>query len=278
MLSNYSSSPTTDDIIFGSSSKPDEKRTDHGKKVQGNNVLPHLIGHSNSKKMLSDSKLNIKSEEAEEHNFTPTADIILGSSSKPDKKRTDHVEKFKGSNVLPHVIGHSNKKKMLSYSNLKIKSEEVEEHNFTPTADDIILGSSSKPDKKRTDHDEKVKAHHPSLMKREQIMVKRSRKDSSSDAVKDAAGFSLGKSDLNVGGNEEVRQYDSTAADKNKTLKSSLSTEGKGNVPKTYEPANAIVKGSSADASRHATGFKRRANDSDSEIGAFRQAGSGNPD
>ena len=78
MLSNYNSSPTTDDIILGSSSKPEKKRTDPGEKVQGNNVLPHLIGHSNSKKMLSDSKLKIKSEEVEEHNFTPTADIILG--------------------------------------------------------------------------------------------------------------------------------------------------------------------------------------------------------
>ncbi|KAF3951367.1 hypothetical protein CMV_022972 [Castanea mollissima] len=153
---------------------------------------------------------------------------------------------------------------MLSDSNLKNMSEE--EHNSTPTVYDIILDSSSKPDEKRTDHGEKVK---PAIT---------IGKDSSSDAVQDAAGFSFGKSDLNVSENEEVRQYDSTAADQNKTLNSSSSPEGKGNVPKTDEPANAIVKGSSAEASRHATGFNRRENDSDSEIGAFRQAGSGNPD
>jgi hypothetical protein len=49
----------------------------------------------------------------------------------------------------------------LSDSNLKIKSEVVEEYNSTPTADDIILGSSSKPDEKRTDHGEKVKVLPP---------------------------------------------------------------------------------------------------------------------
>lgn len=65
-------------------------------------------------------------------------------------------------------------------------------------------------------------------------------KDSSSDAVKDAAGFSFGKNDLNVSGNEEVRQYDSTAADKNKTLNSSSSPEGKGNVPKIDEVLEAL--------------------------------------
>ena len=44
---------------------------------------------------------------------------------------------------------------------MKITSEEVEEHNSTPTADDIILGSSSKPDEKRTDHSEMVKVLPP---------------------------------------------------------------------------------------------------------------------
>ena len=48
-------------------------------------------------------------------------------------------------NVSPNAIGHSNKKKMLS------------DYNSSPTADDIILGSSSKPEEKRTDHGEKVK-------------------------------------------------------------------------------------------------------------------------
>ena len=48
-------------------------------------------------------------------------------------------------NVSPNAIGHSNKKKMLSND------------NSSPTADDIILGSSSKPEEKRTDHGEKVK-------------------------------------------------------------------------------------------------------------------------
>ena len=48
-------------------------------------------------------------------------------------------------NVSPYAIGHSNKKKMLS------------DYNSSPTADDIILGSSSKPEEKRTDHGEKVK-------------------------------------------------------------------------------------------------------------------------
>ena len=64
-------------------------------------------------------------------------------------------------NVSPHAIGHSNKKKMLSESNLKIKNGEVEEHNFTPMADDIILGSSFKPDKKSTHHGERVKVLPP---------------------------------------------------------------------------------------------------------------------
>ncbi|XP_023885762.2 uncharacterized protein LOC111997862 isoform X5 [Quercus suber] len=269
----HNSTPTVYDIILDSSSKLDEKRTDHGEnakpaeiavKNSRKNVSPHAIGHSNKKKMLSDSNLKIKNGEVEEHNFTPMADdIILGSSFKPDKKRTRHGEKVKpaktvmknsSKNVSPYAVGHSNKKKMLS------------DHNSSPKADDIILGSSSKPEEKRTDHGEKVK---PAIT---------IGKDSSSDAVKDAAGFSFGISDLNVSGNEEVRQYDSTAADKNKTLNSSSSPEGKGNVPKTDEPANAIVKGSSAEASRHATGFNRRENDSDSEIGTFRQAGSGNPD
>ena len=62
-----------------------------------------------------------------------------------------HGEKVKGNNVLPHAIGHSNKKKMLSDSNLKNKSEEVVEHNSTPTVYDIILDSSSKPDEQGTD-------------------------------------------------------------------------------------------------------------------------------
>ncbi|XP_030926991.1 uncharacterized protein LOC115953476 isoform X2 [Quercus lobata] len=270
----HNSTPTVYDIILDSSSKPDEKRTDHGENVKPaeiavknsrKNVSPHAIGHSNKKKMLSESNLKIKNGEVEEHNFTPMADdIILGSSFKPDKKSTHHGERVKpakivmknsSKNVSPYAIGHSNKKKMLS------------DYNSSPTADDIILGSSSKPEEKRTDHGEKVKP------------ATTIRKDSSSDAVKDAAGFSFGKSDLNVCGNE-VRQYDSTAADKNKTLNSSSSPEGKENIPKTDEPANAIVKGSSAQASRHATGFNRRENDSDSdsEIGAFRQAGGGNPD
>ncbi|KAK4580733.1 hypothetical protein RGQ29_024400 [Quercus rubra] len=333
--SNYNSGPTADDIILGSSSKPTKKRTDHGEKVKGNNVLPHAIGHSNKKKMLSDSNSKNKSEEVVEHNSTPTVyDIILDSSSKPDEKGTDHGENVKPAEIAVknsrkivsnHAIGHSNKKKMLSDSNLKIKNEEIEEHNFTPMADDIILGSSFKPDKKRTHHGDRVKPAkivmknssknvspnaigHSNKKKMlsddnssptaDDIILGSSSKpeekrtdhgekvkpaitigkDSSSDAVKDAAGFSFGKNDLNVSGNEEVRQYDSTAADKNKTLNSSSSPEGKGNVPKTDEPANAIVKGSSAEASRHATGFNRRENDSDSEIGAFRQAGSGNPD
>ncbi|XP_075637255.1 uncharacterized protein LOC142609537 isoform X2 [Castanea sativa] len=331
--SDYNSGPTADDIILGSSSKPTKKRTDHGEKVKGNNVLSHTIGHCNKKKMLSDS--NLKNMSEEEHNSTPTVyDIILDSSSKPDEKRTDHGEKVKPAelavknsrkNVSPHAIGHSNKKKMLSNSNLKIANEEVEEHNFTPLAGDIILGSSIKPEKKRTHHCERVKPakivmknssknvspyaighsnkkkmlgdYYSSPTADDIILGSSSKpeekrtdhgekvkpaitigKDSSSDAVQDAAGFSFGKSDLNVSENEEVRQYDSTAADQNKTLNSSSSPEGKGNVPKTDEPANAIVKGSSAEASRHATGFNRRENDSDSEIGAFRQAGSGNPD
>ena len=112
-------------------------------KNSSKNVSSHAIGHSNKKS---------------NYNSGPTADdIILGSSSKPTKKRTDHVEKVKGNNVLPHAIGHSNKKKMLSDSNLKNKSEEVVEHNSTPTVYDIILDSSSKPDEKGTDHGENVK-------------------------------------------------------------------------------------------------------------------------
>ena len=47
---------------------------------------------------------------------------------------------------------------MLSDSSLKIPSEKIEEHNSTTTADEKILGSSSMPDKNRTDNDEKVKA------------------------------------------------------------------------------------------------------------------------
>ena len=244
-VEEHNSSPTADDNILGSSSKPDKKRTDHGVKAKNvlpplsiictctyvlsllfdtpslslffvncqpaeitiknssNDVLPHAIGHSNKKKMLSDYNLKIKSEEVEEHNFTPMVDdIILGSSSKPEKQRTDHGEKVTKvppplstlftcayvlslfdtpsfslivvngqpaeiaikksiNNVLPHAIGQSNKKKTLSDSNLKIKSEGVEEHNSTPTAYDIILGSSSKPDEKRTDHGEKVKVLPP---------------------------------------------------------------------------------------------------------------------
>jgi hypothetical protein len=50
---------------------------------------------------------------------------------------------------------------MLSDSNLKITSEKVEEHNSTPTADDIFLDSSSKLDEKRTDHGEMVKVLPP---------------------------------------------------------------------------------------------------------------------
>ncbi|GMY19010.1 hypothetical protein FCV25MIE_14249 [Fagus crenata] len=285
VVEEYNSTPTADDIILGSSSKPDEKRTDHGEKVKpaeiaiknsSKNVLPHAIGHPNEKKTLSDSNLKIKSEEVEEHNSTPTADdIILGSSSKPDEKRTDHSEMVKPTEiaiknsskiVLPHPIGHSNKKEMLSNSNLKIKSEEVEEHNSTPTADDVILSSSYKPDIKKTDHGEKVK---PAIS---------IGKDSSTGAVRDVAGCSLGKSDMNVSGNEEVREYDSTAADKNKISISSSSPEGKGTVLKTDKPANAIVKGSSAEESRHAAGFNRRENGSDTKLGAFRQAESGNSD
>ena len=112
-------------------------------KNSSKNVSPHAIGHSNKKS---------------NYNSGPTADdIILGSSSKPTKKRTDHGEKVKGNNVLPHAIGNSNKKKMLSDSSLKNKSEEVVEHNSTPTVYDIILDSSSKPDEKGTDHGENVK-------------------------------------------------------------------------------------------------------------------------
>ena len=74
---------------------------------------------------------------------------------------TEIVIKNSSKIVLPHPIGHSNKKEMLSNSNLKIKSEEVEEHNSSPTADDIILSSSCKPDKKKTDHGEKVKVLPP---------------------------------------------------------------------------------------------------------------------
>ncbi|KAF3951366.1 hypothetical protein CMV_022971 [Castanea mollissima] len=175
-VEEHNSSPTADDNILGSSSKPDKKRTDHGVKAKNpaeiaiknssNDVLPHAIDHSNKKKMLSNYNLKIKSEEVEEHNFTPmVGDIILGSSSKPEKQRTDHGEKVTKpaeitikksiNNVFPHAIGLSNKKETLSDSNLKIKSEGVEEHNSTPTAYDIILGSSSKPDEKRTDHGEK---------------------------------------------------------------------------------------------------------------------------
>jgi len=53
------------------------------------------------------------------------------------------------------------KREMLSDSNLKIPSEKIEEHNSTTTADEKILGSSSMPDKNRTDNDEKVKALPP---------------------------------------------------------------------------------------------------------------------
>jgi hypothetical protein len=77
---------------------------------------------------------------------------------------TEIAIKNSSKNLLPHAIGHPNKKTMLSHSNLKITSEEVEEHNSTPTADDSILGSSSKPDKKRTDNGEKVKALPLSLL------------------------------------------------------------------------------------------------------------------
>ncbi|KAL4607757.1 hypothetical protein ACB092_09G198500 [Castanea dentata] len=265
--SDYNSGPTADDIILGSSSKPTKKRTDRGEKVKGNNVLSHTIGHCNKKKMLSDS--NLKNMSEEEHNSTPTVyDIILDSSSKPDEKRTDHGEKVKPAelavknsrkNVSPHAIGHSNKKKMLSDSNLKIANEEVEEHNFTPLAGDIILGSSIKPEKKRT--------HHCETVKPAKIVMKNSSKNVSPYAI----GHSNKKKMLGD-------YYSSSTADDIILGSSSKPEEKRTDHGEKVKPANAIFKGSSAEASRHATGFNRRENDSDSEIGAFRQAGSGNPD
>ena len=46
---------------------------------------------------------------------------------------------------------------------------------------------------------------------------------------------------MNVSGNEEVRDYDSTAADKNKISNSSSSPEGKGTVLKTDKVLEALI-------------------------------------
>jgi hypothetical protein len=59
--------------------------------------------------------------------------------------------------ALLHAIDHSNNKKKLSGPNLKIMGEEIEEHDSTPTVDDIILGSSSNSEGERRDHGQEVK-------------------------------------------------------------------------------------------------------------------------
>uniref|UniRef100_A0A2N9HN15 Uncharacterized protein n=1 Tax=Fagus sylvatica TaxID=28930 RepID=A0A2N9HN15_FAGSY len=312
----HNSTPTADDIILGSSSKPDEKRTDHGEKVKvlpplssapslpvpmsslslfdtpslslfdvngqpaeieiinsSKKVLPHPIGHSNKMETLSNSNFKIKSEVVEEYNSTPTADdIILGSSSKPDEKRTDHGEKVKpaeiaiknsSKNVLPHAIVHPNEKKTLSDSNLKIKSEEVEEHNSTPTADDIILGSSSKPDEKRTDHSEVVKPTEIAIKNSSKIVLPHPIGHSNKKEM-------LSNSNLKIK-SEEVEEHNSTPTADDVILSSSYKPDKRRQI---------MVKRSrgSAEASRHAAGFNRRENGSDTKLGAFRQAESGNSD
>ncbi|KAG7961933.1 hypothetical protein I3843_09G040500 [Carya illinoinensis] len=246
-------------------------------KAKDSNVdsLRLAADHHNGKQMLEENDVRSSQKgEANEHSSTPNTTASQDLSLKPEMKRKYNPEMIKPADTkmknsckdaLPLVIGQSIEK-ILGDSDLKT-SEEIEEHNSSPMVGDFILGSSSKLEGNRTDHGKEVKP------------AKTIEKGSSSDAIRNAAGFSPGKFELNVGGNLEVREDNSNAMHKSKILNSSSNPESKGgNLPKTAKPANAFGKSSSAEALRPATGLNRRKKGFSSESGAFRQAESAKPD
>ncbi|XP_041024484.1 uncharacterized protein LOC121265084 [Juglans microcarpa x Juglans regia] len=247
-------------------------------KAKDSNVdsLRLAAGHHNGKQMLEKNDVRSSQKgEAKEHSSTPNNTASQDLFLKPERKRKYNPEMIKPADTkmknsckdaLPLVIGQSNKK-ILGDSDLKTTSEEIEEHNSTQTVRDFILGSSSKLEGNRTDHGKEVKR------------AKTIGKGSSSDAIRNAAGCSPGKFELNVGGNLEVREDNSNAMHKIKILNSSSNPESKGgNLPKTAKTANAIGKSSSTEALRLATGLNRRKKGFGSESGAFRQAESAKSD
>ncbi|KAK9291081.1 hypothetical protein L1049_009268 [Liquidambar formosana] len=220
-----------------------------------------------------DSNIIIK-EEIEEPIISPTEKCtVLNLSFKPQGNETDCPETVKPADVnvrsstvvaSKNVTDHSNGKKLLINSDSTIIREEVEEEH----TEILTVDSSLKPGEKRTDLEGKSAVN--------------TTKDSSSGPLREATGNSnvnnnlgkaadqknnLGKSESEVNKKEEVKGQNSTGSNKNMILKGT-------DLAKIDKPANAIVKDSSSDALRHATGSsgKKKLINSATRLDDFGQA------
>ncbi|XVE95903.1 hypothetical protein REPUB_Repub02eG0175500 [Reevesia pubescens] len=248
-LITHSLPPTADQfdekevvIIFDLETTKRQGLKECGLTLQDKNVIQHSSPKSAQKRMLNLDRTKIKE---------PAAQFV--NNSDPDASK--------------HSAGHLNKRKKLSASSLKVVSDEATVETSISAANMLILDSSSNPMGKRADVSKKVKDEQSAnVITKDLGSIAHRQTTSHSNEMK-----KLCKRDLKVNG-YEVHGCCTTTIRKSKISNSCSNPQHKGNILKAEKPANAVVKTTSPDALRHATGLNGKENNSDSRLGAFGQA------